>query len=85
MDKFVPEELSSLREDGLDFFVENKMTVESYLEILKMQEEVTQEVDAIVCPQLFLLGQEDREADRGQSRNLFEKMEKSEKKEIVEL
>ena len=36
MDGFLPEEITRLRHDDLDFYIEPKMTIESYLEIRKM-------------------------------------------------
>ena len=40
MDNFLPEEIRRLREDKLDFFIETKMSIESYLQIREMQLEV---------------------------------------------
>ena len=75
MDSFVPEEITRLRNDGLDFFVETKMTVESYLEIRKMQEEVKEEIKVIGCPQLFILGGGDKHIDVNETKSLIEKLD----------
>jgi hypothetical protein len=45
MDNFLPDEIRMLRENQDDFYVETKMTVESFLEILHLQHEVKEEAE----------------------------------------
>lgn len=47
MDNFLPPELKSLRESGEDFYIEPKTNVESYLNMLKLQEEVFEDQENI--------------------------------------
>lgn len=49
MDTFLPEELRRLRQDNVDFYIEYKMNVESFLQIKDMQEEVREELDRVEC------------------------------------
>ena len=59
MDTFLPEEIRRLREDNVDFYVESKMTVESFLKIREMQIEVSEELHRVQCPQLIIQGSAD--------------------------
>ena len=56
MDTFLPDEIRVLRENQEYFYIETKMTVESFLEILHLQHEVKEEAESFKTPMLVLSG-----------------------------
>ena len=59
MDEFVPKELRVKRDNGEDFYIETKMTVESYLKILDLQTEIRETDEQLTTPLNFIFGEQD--------------------------
>ena len=75
MDNFLPPEIRELRENGDDFYIETKMTVESYLQIVHLQTEVREEAEKLKVPVLMVNGTADSTADVAFSENYLHGLE----------
>ena len=85
MDNFLPDELKILRESGQDFYIEPKMTAESFLEILKLQEDVLEDIDFLEVPTFMITGEIDQHADTKRSKEVFDSIANAKQKKYVSI
>ena len=85
MDNFLPPELKSLRESGEDFYIEPKTNVESYLNMLKLQEEVFEDQENIHTQLCFIMSDKDEHADGDFTREYFQNIQNAKHKEMKEV
>lgn len=85
MDDFLPDELRVIKENNEDFYIESKTTVESYLELLKLQEEVLEERDYLHAPTLMITAEDDNMANTAASKEFFDSLQSVRHKKYIEI
>ena len=85
MDNFLPDELRILKENNEDFYLETKMTIESYLQILNLQQEVVEERDYLHTPTLMITGEDDNMANNAVSKEFFDSLQSVRHKKYLDI
>lgn len=85
MDNFLPSELRQLRESGNDFYIEPKMTAEALLQILKLQEDVVEDIDFLEVPTFMITAENDDQADTDKSKEVFDSLQNAMHKKYISI